>query len=178
MCRHFAIFLFLAIIGTTLFFTWQKRKTSPQTETNIVKLLNQALADEWLAYYQYWIGALVVEGPQKDNAISELNEHAQDELRHAKMIAQRIIQLGGTPILEPEDWYSQSGCGYEAPTDPYITKVLEQNIKGEQCAIKFYRNFLTITREKDLKTTKMLESILLDEIKHEQDLKEILRQKN
>ena len=29
----------------------------------LLNLLNKALADEWLAYYQYWIGAKVVKGP-------------------------------------------------------------------------------------------------------------------
>ncbi len=28
----------------------------------IVEMLNKALADEWLAYYQYWVGAKVVKG--------------------------------------------------------------------------------------------------------------------
>ncbi|NMC41325.1 MAG: ferritin, partial [Bacteroidales bacterium] len=32
----------------------------------LINLLNKALADEWLAYYQYWIGAKVVKGPMKD----------------------------------------------------------------------------------------------------------------
>ena len=29
---------------------------------NLLSQLNAALAEEWLAYYQYWVGALVVEG--------------------------------------------------------------------------------------------------------------------
>ena len=28
---------------------------------SLISQLNAALAEEWLAYYQYWIGALVVE---------------------------------------------------------------------------------------------------------------------
>ena len=28
----------------------------------LLKLLNMAFADEWLAYYQYWLGAKVVRG--------------------------------------------------------------------------------------------------------------------
>ena len=29
---------------------------------SLIAQLNAALAEEWLAYYQYWVGALVVEG--------------------------------------------------------------------------------------------------------------------
>jgi len=96
----------------------------------LINLLNKALADEWLAYYQYWIGAKVVKGPMKDAVISELNLHATEELGHAQLLATRIIQLGGTPLLTPNDWFKMTNCGYDAPTDPYVEKVLEQNIKG------------------------------------------------
>jgi bacterioferritin len=65
----------------------------------LLKLLNRAFADEWLAYYQYWLGAKVVKGPMKEAVIAELLQHATDELRHADMVAGRIIQLGGTPVL-------------------------------------------------------------------------------
>ena len=36
----------------------------------LINILNKALADEWLAYYQYWIGAKVVKGPMKDAVIA------------------------------------------------------------------------------------------------------------
>jgi bacterioferritin len=29
----------------------------------LLGILNQAFADEWLAYYQYWLGAKIVKGP-------------------------------------------------------------------------------------------------------------------
>ena len=65
----------------------------------LIGMLNKALSDEWLAYYQYWIGAKVVKGPMKDAVIAELTLHATEELSHAELIATRIIQLGGTPVL-------------------------------------------------------------------------------
>jgi bacterioferritin len=43
-----------------------------------------------------WLGAKVVKGPMKEAVITELLQHAGDELRHAGMVAARIIQLGGT----------------------------------------------------------------------------------
>ena len=38
---------------------------------SLISQLNAALAEEWLAYYQYWIGALVVEGAMRPNVQSE-----------------------------------------------------------------------------------------------------------
>lgn len=136
----------------------------------LINLLNKALADEWLAYYQYWIGAKVVKGPMKDAVIAELNLHATEELAHAVLIADRIIQLGGTPVLSPAEWLKISNCGYDAPTDPYVEEVLRQNILGEQCAIKTYNSMLDITREGDPVTYNMVLGILAQEVEHEEDL--------
>ena len=61
----------------------------------LINLLNKALSDEWLAYYQYWIGSKVVKGPMKDAVIAELTLHATEELSHAELLCTRIIQLGG-----------------------------------------------------------------------------------
>lgn len=140
----------------------------------LIGKLNEALADEWLAYYQYWVGAKVVRGAMKAEAVTELTEHADDELRHAGMLADRITQLGGTPILEPKEWYDKTGCGYAAPTDPAVMKILDQNVKGEQCAIDAYSKLAEMTKEKDEITYQMVLEILKDEIEHEDDLQTLM----
>jgi bacterioferritin len=136
----------------------------------LVGEMNRALADEWLAYYQYWLGNKVVVGPMKDSVAAELLEHANDELRHAGMLADRILQLGGTPILSPDEWGKLSNCGYDAPSDPKVGVILDQNIKGEQCAIDVYNRLLKLTEGKDPISYQMFFEILRDEVEHEDDL--------
>jgi bacterioferritin len=136
----------------------------------IVELLNKALADEWLAYYQYWIGAKVAAGPMRGAVTVELEEHATEELGHALMLVDRILQLGGTPLLAPQDWYEMTNCGYEAPEDPYVEVLLEQNIQGEQCAIEVYQKLVDFTKDIDPVTYEMSVQIMTDEIEHEEDL--------
>ena len=140
----------------------------------LLALLNRAYADEWLAYYGYWLGAKVVKGPMKDAVMAELTQHAADELRHAEMLSMRIIQLGGMPVAEPKDWYAHTNCPYEAPTAPHVKTVLEQNIRGEQCAISVYKKLLEITREKDPVTYNLVLTILSDEVEHEEDLQSLM----
>ncbi|MDD4351612.1 MAG: ferritin-like domain-containing protein [Candidatus Gracilibacteria bacterium] len=140
----------------------------------LISLLNKALADEWLAYYQYWIGSKVIKGPMKGEVIAELIQHAADELRHADMLVNRIIQLGGTPILEPKDWYEMSHCGYSSPSNPFVKKILDQNIAGEQCAIDVYEKLRKLTKDKDEVTYQIVLSIQTDEIEHEEDLQALL----
>ena len=152
------------------------------TGTSIVKidvdkllgLLNEALADEWLAYYQYWIGAKVIKGPMKGEVMGELMQHADDELRHAGLLVERIIQLGGTPILDPKEWQEKTHCGYLTPDDPFVKKILEQNISGEQCAIEVYEKLTELTRGKDEVTYRIVTEILSDEVEHEEDLQALM----
>lgn len=136
----------------------------------LIVMLNKAFADEWLAYYQYWLGAKVAKGPMKDAVIAELVQHAGDELRHADMVAMRIIQVGGTPLTTPKEWFEMTHCGYDAPEDPHVAALLKQNIKGEQCAIEVYKGILDTTMQKDPVTYNMVLQILQDEVQHEEDL--------
>ncbi len=136
----------------------------------VVRLLNKAYADEWLSFYQYYIEEKVVKGIMKDAAIAELAQHAQDELRHADMVAQRILQLGGTPLLNPKEWFVHSNCGYEEPKNFDILAILEDAIKGEQCAIRTYSELVELTRNKDIVTYDIVSQILADEVEHEEDL--------
>jgi bacterioferritin len=141
---------------------------------NLIATLNKALADEWLAYYQYWVGAKVAKGPMRGDVATELLEHATEELGHAELLADRIIQLGGTPLLKPEEWPKMTNCGYEAPEDPYVEVLLEQNIKGEQCAIDVYQQLTELTKDADRVTYEIVLSILTDEITHEEDLQALV----
>lgn len=141
----------------------------------LIELMNKALADEWLAVYQYWVGAKVVKGPMRPNVEEELKEHMEEELKHANMLADRIIQLGGDPIIDPKDIMEKSGCGYDAPTDPNVVAILKQNIKGEQCAIVTYNKILQkLKGANDAISFNMIRKIMEDEVEHEHDLQDLL----
>jgi bacterioferritin len=140
----------------------------------LLKLLNRALADEWFAYYQYWLGAKVVKGPMKDAVAAELLLHSTEELAHADLVANRIIQLGGKPVTEPKKWYEWSGCGYLPPDDEYVKTILSQNIEGERCAISYYNDLMKKTKDTDIITYNMVLTILSQEVEHEEDLQALL----
>ena len=139
----------------------------------LVEALNRAYASEWLAYYQYWLGAKLIKGPMKDAVAAELTLHATEELGHAVLLADRIIQLGGTPVVHPRDWMSVSPCPYDAPVDPLVTTLLDQNIAGEQCAIGVYKDLMDLTKDKDPVTWNLALTILQQEVEHEEDLQSL-----
>jgi bacterioferritin len=140
----------------------------------LIGLLRRAFCDEWFAYHQYWLGAKLVKGPMKDAVGAELLQHATEELLHADMVTMRIIQLGGTPVTSPEEWYKQANCRYDPPDDPFVKTLLLQNIKGEQCAIGVYKQLLDITKDADPVTYNVVLQILQQEVEHEEDLQALL----
>jgi|WetSurMetagenome_2_1015567.scaffolds.fasta_scaffold05554_5 bacterioferritin len=140
----------------------------------LISKLNAALSEEWLAYYQYWIGARLMEGPMRSEIEPELLLHATQEFGHAELVVGRIIQLGGTPVLHPADWFKLARCEYDAPSDPYVEVILEQNLKGERCAIQRYKEIADFTNGKDFTTHQMVTTILNEELEHEQDIEDWL----
>ena len=139
----------------------------------LLRLLNEAFSDEWLAYYQYWAGAQVASGIMAPVLRPELEEHAAEELEHAKKLSKRIIELGGTPVLNPEEWYKQSTCGYLTPKNTEAVNILKQNLQSERCAIEVYNKLLKFVFNKDMITAHIIRQILQDEVEHEQELEDL-----
>ncbi|MDH3868509.1 MAG: ferritin-like domain-containing protein, partial [Desulfuromonadales bacterium] len=121
-----------------------------------------------------WTGAKVAKGPMKEAVIVELELHATEELNHALMVTNRIIQLGGDPVTDPRDWFKLTNCAYEPPDDPFVKTLLIQNIAGEQCAISVYNQLMEMTRDKDPVTYNMALQIIEQEVEHEEDLQALL----
>ncbi|BEG98856.1 ferritin-like domain-containing protein [Bacteroides sedimenti] len=149
-------------------------KVSSVDVDKLLAMLNGALSEEWLAYYQYWIGSRLMVGPMRSEIEPELLLHANQELGHALLVVGRIIQLGGTPVLNPNEWSKLARCSYEEPSDPYIEVILEQNLRGERCAIHRYQEIASFTDGKDHATHQMAVQILNEELEHENDIEEWL----
>lgn len=141
----------------------------------LLGLLNAALSEEWLAYYQYWVGSLIVEGAMRADVQREFEEHANEELAHAKMLADRIIQLEGVPVLDPSLWFNLARCKYAAPLKNDVVSVLKQNIAAERCAVIRYEEIASYTNNIDYTTCDIAKRIMAEEEEHEQDLQDYLR---
>ena len=70
---------------------------------DLVKDLNKAYADEWLAFYLYWYMAQTVSGRAYEDIAEFLNKIAKEELEHATELADLIVKLGDVPISNPMD---------------------------------------------------------------------------
>lgn len=53
----------------------------------------------------------------KDTFIAELPQQETEERQHTEIVADRIDQLGGTPVLMPADWMKLTNCEYDPLED-------------------------------------------------------------
>ena len=142
----------------------------------LVEQLNRAYADEWLAFYQYWIAAQVAVGRQAKRVAEELKRIAMEELEHAEELATRIVQLGGRPLTDPRRWFEKTNCTYvEPPQDPEdLDKIVRDTVEAERCAIEVYQQLAELTHGKDPITYQLALHILEEELEHEDTFENLL----
>ena len=90
------------------------------------------------------------------------------------MLADRIIELEGVPVLDPKQWFELARCKYDVPNDFDVVSLLNQNVASERCAIVRYQQIAEFTDGKDFTTCEIAKHILAMEEEHEQDLQDYL----
>ncbi|MEE1207627.1 MAG: ferritin-like domain-containing protein [Muribaculaceae bacterium] len=140
----------------------------------VLELLNAALSEEWLAYYQYWIGAKMVSGIERADIASAFRRHASDELAHAGKIIDRIIELEGVPVLTPGEWALRATCAFEAPTSFDSEYLVKRMLANVQCAMQRFEEMAQYTEDRDFITSMIVKKILSVEADHEEDLQNYL----
>ncbi len=134
----------------------------------LLGMLNEALDQEWLTYYQSWIGAILMEGPMWAVIKPELFIHSNQELSHATLIKTRMLQLGAELNLNSLGSMKNPYC--KVPDNPYITVILHQNLTEELSAIERYSEIADFTEGKDETTHQIVSYILNEELTHERNI--------
>lgn len=67
----------------------------------LVRLLNQDLANEFQAVLMYTVYSAQVKGPYRLQLVQFMQAEIADELLHAQFLADKIVSLGGTPTTTP-----------------------------------------------------------------------------
>jgi bacterioferritin len=139
----------------------------------VIELLNGSLATELVCTLRYKRHYYVASGIKGRYVAAEFAQHAIEELAHADLIAERIMQLGGTPDFNPVGLADRSHAEYFAGTD--LHDMIRENLVAERIAIESYRAFIQFLGDKDPTTRSMLESILAMEEEHADDLTDLLK---
>ena len=137
---------------------------------DIIKLLNDALATELVCTMRYKRHYFTAQGLASPRIADEMLEHAHDEEAHGDQLAERIVQLGGTPDFSPATLMQRSLADYDESTD--LKAMIRANLVAERIAIEAYTQMIALIGDKDSTTRRILESILAQEQEHADDLKD------
>lgn len=148
----------------------QARAISELNLKDLVRDLNKAYADEWLAFYLYWYMAQVVSGRSYEDMQEFLNKIAKDELEHAKEVADLIIKLGGIPIANPMELEKNANAPYLVPpkNTADINRMIRIVTEAEAGAIDVYNKIAKKALGKDNVTYQLVTHILAEEVEHEE----------
>ena len=137
---------------------------------DLIKDLDKAYCDEWLAYYAWWYMAQAVEGKGYEDMAEFLNKIAKDELEHAAELAERIIELGGLPtngLSNIEKGANNPYPGVMKKLNNY-DEIIKLVTSAEAGAIEVYNKIAKKTFGKDHDTYQLATHILGEEIGHEE----------
>ena len=106
----------------------------------VIAMLNDALATELLCVLRYKRHYYTVSGPNTGHIKAEFLEHAQQEQDHADRIAERIVQLNGSPNFNPATLTQRSHAEYDDSDD--VQAMIRADLIAERVAIESYRQMI------------------------------------
>ena len=142
----------------------------------VLKLLNEALATEIVCTLRYRRHYFMAEGLVAEAVKKEFLVHAQEEQEHADQIAERIVQLGGSPDFNPEGLAMRSHAEYKEGTT--LTDMIQEDLVAERVAIESYKEIINWIGPRDPTTRRLLESVLAVEEEHADELRSMLQDVN
>ncbi len=149
---------------------------SVKKETTLLEDLNQALAAETLAAFRYLYLSKIASGINSPPLTEMLEDMAAGEWKHAAMLMQRIVQLGGIPVSKPTEWEKRSFHPYSDPPrrGNDLKIIIRDSLKLERSAVEFYQRLAGKTRDSDLITYKLAVDAMVEEAEEEQKLAALL----
>ncbi len=138
----------------------------------VIAMLNDALATELLCVMRYKRHYFTVSGPGTGQIKAEFLEHATQEQEHADRIAERIVQLNGSPNFNPATFAARSHAEYDESED--AQDMVRADLIAERVAIESYRQMILAIGDKDPTTRNMLVEIMAVEEEHADDMRDLM----
>ncbi len=137
------------------------------TNEQIIEQLNKILSLEYAGVVQYLQHSFLVSGHQRIVYADFFREQSKGSLKHASIMGDKIVALGGVPTVEPATIHQT--------TD--LQEMLEQDLQLERDALAAYMTAWEMSdRNPTLKF--MLESIIQDEQTHVEDMEKMTSKNN
>lgn len=151
-------------------------KRISDSNDDLIYELNSLLAEEFQAWYQYYITYQFLVGNERTSVAEFFEETADDELNdHANSLIKRINELGSECLLlTPDTWKEYSEAKF-LTSDLSVGSQLEINKTAEESAIEHYQRVIELAESlKDYTTRDILKKILADEEEHLSEINDFI----
>lgn len=124
----------------------------------ICLLLNTLLATECVCVLRYRRHYFMASDRNSSDVADEFLAQAYEATGHADKLAERILELGGTPELDPETLGTYPHAPQAADLD--LDAMRATDLAGTRAAAGSYRQVIKLLHGHDPKTTRLLQGIL------------------
>ena len=138
----------------------------------VIAVLNEVLATEIVCTLRYRSHYFMAKGVHAPGVEDEFLEHANEEQKHADMVAKRITELNGTPDLNPAHLVQRSHAEYG--TAETLQEMIREDLIAERIAVATYGEIIRWIGNDDPTTRRMMESLLATEEEHADDMAKLL----
>jgi len=137
-----------------------------------IDILQTVLATEIVCVLRYTMHAVAATGISSEGVKAEFSEHAREEAEHVQEVAERINQLGGKPNFNPSGLETRAASEYGHADN--LIEMIKENLVAERIAVEHYQELIRYFGNEDPGTRSMLESILVVEEEHANDMHDLL----
>jgi bacterioferritin len=141
----------------------------------LIKDLNELRSTEITSYLQYKQHAYMAVSLFSAGMKEEFTAHVNQELQHAEILAERIQQLGGVPVFDPEEIAEKGrNVGIEPKQGHTLTEMIGEDLILERQQIERYTALAREILTSDPVTWTILVQILAQTEKHAAELADFL----
>jgi bacterioferritin len=129
--------------------------------------LSRQLAGELEAVNRYLHHSFMVFGFSRKPIVGYFREQATESLGHAVMLGEKIVALGGHPVVDVKARWE--------PEHHSVKEMLEINLREEKVALKGYHDLLKAVPDGEVALEEMVRNLIREEQEHVEELEKYLR---
>lgn len=136
------------------------------TKEKIIKKLNQALERELAEVVKYMHQSFWVKGPSRKKMVAFFREQSQESMGHAIQLGEKIVDLGGVPVVKILEIYE--------PKPHNMKALLMECVADEKRAKEGYEKMLPLMKG-DKGLFNMIKGLAKEEAGHMAEIKAMAR---
>ena len=132
----------------------------------VIDQLNKAIELELTGAMWYLASSFNVFGFTRLVIVGFLREQATESIGHATKLGEKVVDLGGTPVVK---------VGEKKPTKGSVKKILEESLAHEQRAVDHYASMVSLVAD-DVVMDAFVREFVVEESEHVAGVAKMLKE--